>query len=438
LAKRTANENQAKEQAAALARGAVEVISAAELAAKIALGRPLRIKLGMDPTAPDLHLGHSVVLKKLRDFQDAGNTVIFLVGDFTAMIGDPTGRSETRKPLSRDEIQHNADTYREQAFKILDRELTEVRFNSEWMNGLDIAELIKIAATLSVARLLERDDFEKRLEAQEPLFLHELLYPVIQGYDSVALKADLEIGGTDQKFNMLVGRDLQRHFGQDPQAVMTMPLLEGLDGIRKMSKSLGNYVGLTDKPEDMYGKLMSVPDKLMVRYYELLTSATPEEIAAVKSGEMHPMEAKKRLARMIVTEYHGDSDAGDGETGEGTADQEEGGAAEHSERAAGGKTNRTDPSERAADRAERYFESKFQRREIPANAPVYRIDEEMWICKLMKELNFTRSTSEARRLVSQGAVRVDGRTMSNVNFRFVPGKHEVLEVGRRRVVRIKP
>ena len=399
MTRRNANDNQAKEQAAALTRGTVEVISPAELAAKLALGRPLRIKLGMDPTAPDLHLGHSVVLKKLREFQDAGHTVIFLVGDFTAMIGDPTGRSETRKPLSRAEIERNADTYREQAYKILDRELTEVRFNSEWMNGLNVAELIKIAATLSVARLLERDDFEKRLAAEEPLFLHELLYPVIQGYDSVALKADLEIGGTDQKFNMLVGRDLQRHFGQEPQAVMTMPLLEGLDGVRKMSKSLGNYVGLTDKPEDMYGKLMSVPDKLMVRYYELLTTATAEEIAAVKSGAMHPMEAKKRLARTLVTEYHGAP---------------------------------------AATRAEEYFESKHQRREIPASAPVYRIAEDLWICELMKQLQFTPSTSEARRLVSQGAVRVDGRTITDVNFRFVPGEHKVLEVGKRRVARIEP
>ncbi|HXM88514.1 MAG TPA: tyrosine--tRNA ligase [Candidatus Acidoferrum sp.] len=399
MTKRTVNENQAKQEAAALARGATEIISPAELAAKLALGRPLRIKLGADPTAPDLHLGHSLVLRKLREFQDAGHTVIFLVGDFTAMIGDPTGRSETRKPLSRDEIERNANTYRDQVFKILDREGTEVRFNSEWMNGLDVAELIKIAATLSVARLLERDDFEKRLAAEEPLFLHELLYPVIQGYDSVALKADLEIGGTDQKFNMLVGRDLQRHFGQAPQAVMTMPLLEGLDGVRKMSKSLGNYVGLTEKPEDMYGKLMSAPDKLMVRYYELLTSATPEEIAAVKSGAMHPMEAKKRLARTIVTEYHGAP---------------------------------------AATRAEEYFESKHQRREVPANAQVYRIAEELWICELMKQLQFTPSTSEARRLVSQGAVRVDGRTITDVNFRFVPGEHKVLEVGKRRVARIEP
>ncbi|MGH7923409.1 MAG: tyrosine--tRNA ligase [Candidatus Binatus sp.] len=397
--KRTVKESQANEQAAALSRGAVELISPAELAAKIALARPLRIKLGMDPTAPDLHLGHSLVLKKLRDFQSAGHTVIFLVGDFTAMIGDPTGRSETRKPLARDEIERNAETYRTQAFKILDRELTEIRFNSEWMNDLGVRRLIEIAAKISVARLLERDDFEQRLAAEEPLFLHELLYPVIQGYDSVALEADLEIGGTDQKFNMLVGRELQRHFGQAPQAVMTMPLLEGLDGVRKMSKSLGNYVGLTDKPEDMYGKLMSVPDRLMVRYYELLTAATPEEIAAVKSGGMHPMEAKKRLARTIVTEYHGAP---------------------------------------AASRAEQYFESKFQRREIPAGAQVYRIAEDLWICELMKQLQFTPSTSEARRLVSQGAVRVDGRTITDVNFRFVPGEHKVLEVGKRRVARIEP
>lgn len=380
-------------------RGATEVISPAELAAKVALGRPLRIKLGLDPTAPDLHLGHSVVLKKLRDFQRAGDTVIFLVGDFTAMIGDPTGRSETRKPLSREQIAQNAETYRSQAFQILDPGRTEVRFNSEWMNDLGVRRLIEIAAKLSVARLLERDDFEKRLARQEPLFLHELLYPVIQGFDSVALEADLEIGGTDQKFNMLVGRELQRDFGQVPQVVITMPLLEGLDGERKMSKSLGNCVGLTEPPEEIYGKLMSVPDKLMARYYELLTSVSADELAAVKSGEMHPMEAKKRLARTIVGEYHGED---------------------------------------AAERAEQYFESKFQRREVPATAQVYRIAEDLWICELMKQLQFSSSNSEARRLVSQGAVRVDGRTITDVNFRFVPGEHKVLEVGKRRVARIEP
>src|SRR5271154_4843419 len=275
------NDDQAIEEAGALARGTAEVISPPELAAKLEIGRPLRIKLGADPTAPDLHLGHSVVLKKLRDFQNAGHTVIFLVGDFTAMIGDPTGRSETRKPLSPEEIERNADTYRDQAFRILDRDLTEVRFNSEWMNELGVRRLIEITAKVSVARILERDDFEKRLAAEEPLFLHELLYPVIQGYDSVALQADLEIGGTDQKFNMLVGRELQRHFGQPPQAVMTMPLLEGLDGVRKMSKSLGNYVGLTEKPEDMYGKLMSVSDHLMLRYFELLSDIDAAELAEI-------------------------------------------------------------------------------------------------------------------------------------------------------------
>ena len=395
----TVNESQAREQAAQLARGAAELISPPELAAKLMLGRPLRIKLGMDPTAPDLHLGHSLTLKKLRDFQNDGHTVIFLVGDFTAMIGDPTGRSETRKPLKREQITQNAETYRVQAFKILDPERTEVRFNSEWMNDLGVRRLIEIAAHVSVARMLERDDFEKRLANEEPLFLHELLYPVIQGYDSVALEADLEIGGTDQKFNMLVGRELQRHFGLAPQAVMTMPLLEGLDGVRKMSKSYGNSVGLTDQPADMYGKLMSVPDKLMVRYYELLTNSTADEIAAVKSGAMHPMEAKKRLARAIVTEYH---DAA------------------------------------SAERAENYFESKYQRREVPDTAQVYRIAEDLWICELMKQLEFTRSTSEARRLVSQGAVRVDGHTVTDANFRFVPGEHKVLEVGKRRVARIEP
>src|SRR5271168_4263194 len=278
------NDDQAIEEAGALARGTAEVISPAELAAKVALGRPLRIKLGMDPTAPDLHLGHSLTLKKLRDFQRSGHTVIFLVGDFTAMIGDPTGRSETRKPLSREQIESNAETYRTQAFKILDRGLTEVRFNSEWMNELGVRRLIEIAAKVSVARLLERDDFEKRLAAEEPLFLHELLYPVIQGYDSVALQADLEIGGTDQKFNMLVGRELQRAYGQPPQVVMTMPLLEGLDGVRKMSKSYGNYVGLTDSAEQMFGKLMSVSDRLMVRYYELLTTTEPAAMAGIKAG----------------------------------------------------------------------------------------------------------------------------------------------------------
>ena len=392
------DENAAKEDAAALGHHTVEVISPAELAAKLAEGRPLRIKLGMDPTAPDLHLGHSITLKKLRDFQHRGHTVIFLVGDFTAMIGDPTGRSETRKPLSPDQIKANAQTYQSQVAKVLDPTLTEIRFNSEWMSQVDMRSLIEIAAKLSVARMLERDDFENRLANQEPLFLHELLYPLIQGYDSVALKADVEIGGTDQKFNMLVGRELQRAFNQPPQIVITMPLLEGLDGVRKMSKSYGNYVSLTDRPEDMFGKLMSISDQLMVRYYSLLFDLPPAELSAIQSGSVHPMEAKKRLAASIVTEYHGADDA---------------------------------------ETARKYFESKFQRHEIPADIPVFKVGQEMWVCELIKQLRFAPSTSEARRLLGQGAVRVDGALVTDLNFRFVPGEHKILEVGKRRVARIE-
>ncbi len=391
-------QDQARDQADRLGSHAVEVISNAELAAKLADGRPLRIKLGLDPTAPDLHLGHSIALKKLRDFQRAGHTVIFLVGDFTATIGDPTGRSETRKPLTREQIEANAKTYQSQVSMVLDPAQTEVRYNSEWMNALDTRKLIEIAAKLSVARMLERDDFERRLEKQEPLFLHELLYPLIQGYDSVALKADVELGGTDQKFNMLVGRELQRAYGQPPQVVITMPLLEGLDGVRKMSKSYANYVGLTDKPEDMFGKLMSIPDTLMHRYFELLTDMDAEELAAVKSGTIHPMEAKKRLAATIVEEYH---DAA------------------------------------AARTARHYFESNFQRREVPKVDADYRINEALSGCALMKQFQFAPSTSEARRLLSQGAVRVDGETVTDANFHFVPGEHHILEVGKRRVARIE-
>jgi tyrosyl-tRNA synthetase len=391
-------QSQFREALEEIARNAVEVIAPAELIAKLAEERPLRIKLGMDPTAPDLHLGHTITLKKLREFQQRGHTVIFLVGDFTAMIGDPTGRSETRKPLSPEQIRLNAETYQQQVSKVLDLSKTEIRFNSEWMNLVDTRKLIEIAAKLSVARMLERDDFEKRLDQQEPLFLHELLYPLVQGYDSVALHADVELGGTDQKFNMLVARDLQRAYGQAPQVVMTMPLLEGLDGVRKMSKSFGNYVGVSDPAEDMFGKIMSIPDKLMPRYYELLTDVAPAEAAAIRSGTIHPMEAKKRLAWLIVCEYYNAA---------------------------------------AADSAERYFESKFQRREVPTDVPVFKLGQALWVCELMKQLRFASSTSEARRLLGQGAVRVDGSTVTDVNFRFVPGQHKILEVGKRRIARIE-
>src|SRR5271170_151757 len=393
----TVDKEQAQELTKRFSRRTVEVISPAELTARLTEGQPLRIKLGMDPTAPDLHLWHAITLKAMRDFQDAGHTVIFLVGDFTAAIGDPTGRSETRKPLDRDQIERNAETYKRQVFKILDPSRTEIRFNSEWMDKLSLRELIKIAAHISVARLLERDDFEQRLAAEQPLFLHELLYPLIQGYDSVALKADVEMGGTDQKFNMLLGRELQRAYGQPPQVVMTFPLLEGLDGVRKMSKSYGNYIGVTEAPREMFGKLMSVSDAMMLRYYELLTDLDPGEVTAIKAHTIHPMEAKKRLAGLIVEEYH---DAG------------------------------------AARAAREHFETRFQKREVPTDVPVYRLADELWICELMKQLKFVPSTSEARRLISQGAVRVDGEPVTDPNFRFVPGRNSLLEVGKRRIVRI--
>jgi len=392
------DEAEARERAQEFSQGAVEVISTDELAKKLAEGRKLRIKLGMDPTAPDLHLGHSIAIKKLRDFQRQGHTVVFLVGDFTAMIGDPTGRSELRKPLAHEEIARNAETYTRQVSRFLDTQRTEVRYNSEWMDKMNLAELIRVAAKVSVARLLERDDFEKRLAEQHPLFLHELLYPLIQGYDSVALKADVEIGGTDQKFNMLMGRELQRSFGQAPQVVMTMPLLEGLDGVRKMSKSYGNYVGVTEAPEEMFGKLMSISDAMMIRYFELLTDVDTSEVARIKAGAVHPMEAKKRLAGLIVSELH---DAA------------------------------------AADRARQRFESRFQRRQVPDDVPVFKVREPLWICELMKQLRFTPSTSEARRLLSQGAVRVDGEMVTDLNFHFVPGEHQLLEVGKRRIARIE-
>ncbi|HYB90442.1 MAG TPA: tyrosine--tRNA ligase [Candidatus Binataceae bacterium] len=398
LAGKSSSDGGVQERAARLARGTAEVISLPELEAKLALERPLRIKLGADPTTPDLHLGHSLVLKKLREFQRDGHVVVFLIGDFTAMIGDPSGRSETRKPITREQVAKNSETYRGQAFQILDPDRTEVRFNSEWMDAMSVRRLMEIGSRMSVARMLERDDFEKRLKSGEPLFLHELLYQLIQGYDSVALEADLEIGGTDQKFNLLVGRELQRAVGQVPQVVITMPLLEGLGGGRKMSKSYGNAVGIMDEPADMFGKIMSVPDSVMLHYYELLTEVPAAEIDKIRSGAVHPMEAKKRLASLIVTEYRG-------------AD--------------------------AADEARKYFEAKFQRREVPADVPVFRVGQPLWICELMKQLRFAPSTNEARRLISQGAVRVDGQTITNVNFRFVPGEHKVLEVGKRRVARVE-
>lgn len=305
------------EQLEYLKKGAAEIIRLDDLRARLeqsrATGRPLRIKAGFDPTAPDLHLGHTVLIRKLKHFQDLGHTVIFLIGDFTSLIGDPTGRSATRKPLTHEEIDQNSQTYTEQVFKILDREKTEVRFNSEWLDKLGFEGIIRLAAKFTVSQMLERDDFHKRFQAEQPISLHELLYPLAQGYDSVALEADVEMGGTDQKFNLLVGRELQRQTGRPAQIVLMMPILEGLDGVQKMSKSLGNAIGIHEPPQEMYGKLMSISDELMWRYWTLLTDLRPSEIEAMRkdvaSGVLHPMEAKKRLARTITADFHSEAAA---------------------------------------------------------------------------------------------------------------------------------
>ncbi len=290
-------------------RGAVEILPEEELIAKLKRGRPLRVKAGFDPTAPDLHLGHTVLIQKMKQFQDLGHEVIFLIGDFTGMIGDPSGKSETRKQLTKEEVLKNAETYKEQIFKILDRKKTIVEFNHRWMEKMDAAAMIELSAKYTVARMLERDDFKQRYQKEQPIGIHEFLYPLMQGYDSVALKADVELGGTDQRFNLLMGRVLQREYGQESQVVLTMPLLEGLDGVQKMSKSLGNYIGITEAPEDMFGKIMSISDALMWRYYELLSDKGLEEIstlrARVEKGDVHPMDAKKALAAELVERFHG-------------------------------------------------------------------------------------------------------------------------------------
>src|SRR4051795_1416483 len=311
-----------EDQLTYIKKGAAEIIRETDLRAKLersrATGKPLRVKLGMDPTAPDLHLGHTVVLRKLKHFQDLGHTAIFLIGDFTAMIGDPTGRSVTRPPLSREQIEQNAETYKEQVFKILDPKKTVIDFNRRWMGAMSPDEFVRLMAKYTVSQLLEREDFHKRFREEKPISVHELLYPLVQGYDSVALEADVELGGTDQKFNLLVGRELQRQYGHPSQIVLTMPLLEGTDGIQKMSKSYGNYVGITETPQEMFGKLMSISDELMWRYYELLTDVTVAEIeqlkSDVKSSKLHPMQAKKELAKRIISDFHSTQLASEAET----------------------------------------------------------------------------------------------------------------------------
>ncbi|MBI5855827.1 MAG: tyrosine--tRNA ligase [Nitrospirae bacterium] len=385
-------------------RGAVEVIQRSELESKLARAakekKPLRIKAGFDPTAPDLHLGHTVLIHKLKHFQDLGHQVIFLIGDFTGMIGDPTGVSETRVALTKEQVERNAQTYERQIFKILDPKRTQVEFNSRWMGTMRAEELIHLSAHYSVARMLERDDFRKRYTDQKPISIHEFLYPLIQGYDSVALKADVELGGTDQKFNLLVGRELQRDFGQEAQVVVTMPLLEGTDGVRKMSKSLGNYIALEDRPQDMFGKLMSISDTLMFRYYELLTT---EDLAGVRT--MHPMEAKLGLAERIVTQYHGAE---------------------------------------AAKRARDGFQQKFQEREFPAEpdalVALTQADTTgagrpaITVVELVARTKLVPSKSEARRVIIQGGVEVDGEKQTDPQAEVLlsPGRQYRLKVGKRK------
>jgi len=392
-----------EDQLAVIRRGCEELLIEAELRDKLKTGRPLRIKAGFDPTAPDLHLGHTVLLNKLRQFQDLGHHILFLIGDFTGMIGDPTGKNATRPPLSPEDVARNATTYTEQVFKILDRARTEVVFNSSWMSELGAAGVIRLAATHTVARMLERDDFEKRYKANQPIAIHEFLYPLVQGYDSVALKADVELGGTDQKFNLLMGRELQKHYGQSPQTILTMPLLEGLDGVNKMSKSLGNYVGINEAPNDIFGKLMSISDELMWRYIELLSFQPLEQIARWKeevAGGRNPRDIKVGLAQEIVARFH---------------------------------------SVDAAAAALRDFEARFRQGEIPADIPEHTLVTGMTplpIAQVLKQAGLTASTSEALRMIDQGGVKLDGEKVSDKTLAFTAGTDLVLQVGKRKFARV--
>lgn len=380
-------------------RGADELLVEAELVEKLKSGRTLRIKAGFDPTAPDLHLGHTVLINKLRHFQDLGHHVMFLIGDFTGLIGDPTGKNATRPPLSREQVMQNAQTYRDQVFKILDPEKTEVCFNSSWFDSLGAAGMIKLAAQQTVARMLERDDFAKRYAGNQPIAIHEFLYPLCQGYDSVAMRADVELGGTDQKFNLLVGREMQKHYGQSPQCILMMPLLEGLDGTNKMSKSLGNYVGIAEPPQEIFGKLMSVSDDLMWRYYELLSFRSSQEITAlrreVKEGR-NPRDVKVMLALELVERFH----------------------------------SRTD-----AERARTDFEARFQRGVMPDEMPEVSLPAAS-ISQVLKQAGLVASTSEALRLIDGGGVRLDGERVSDKALQLSPGLTVVLQVGKRKFARI--
>jgi len=396
-----------QDQLKIIRRGATELIDEKELAEQleksIKTGRPLRVKAGFDPTAPDLHLGHTVLLHKMRQFQSLGHEVIFLIGDFTGMIGDPTGKSETRKSLTPEEVKVNARTYLDQVFKILDADKTTVAYNSEWMDKFTSQDMIALAARYTVARMLERDDFQKRMAANLPISIHELFYPLIQGYDSVALKADVELGGTDQKFNLLVGRDMQKSYGVAKQTVLTMPLLEGTDGVQKMSKSLGNSIGVLDPPGEMFGKIMSISDDLMWRYFELLSDISDQELeglkAQAKSGELNPKNAKVKLAKEIVGRYH---------------------------------------SPDASEHSAREFENVFKRKEIPDDIPEVKTwgQEARWICKVLAEHSLTESTSAARRLIQQGAVSVNGQKISDKDLQLEGNRDHLIKVGKKRFLKI--
>jgi len=407
-------DREARRQLDVLKARAVDLLVEEELYAKLrrslSTGTPLRVKLGLDPTAPDLHIGHTVVIHKLREFQALGHDVIFLIGDFTGMIGDPSGRSETRQPLTVEQIRENAETYKRQIFKILDPQRTIIEYNSRWGKALGSEGIIKLAARYTVARMLERDDFQKRFAEGRPISLHEFLYPLLQGYDSVALRADVELGGTDQKFNLLVGRELMRDNGMEPQVIMTLPILEGLDGVQKMSKSLGNYIGIDEPPETIFGKAMSIPDSLIMRYMELATAIPREEIAGIQAGmakgSVHPRDAKVRLAKALVAQYHSDE---------------------------------------AAEKAARRFDEVFSARVFPADAPAVTPSAELmepggkvWIVRLVTFAGVASSGSEARRLIRQGGVEVDGEVIRDEDFRVVLDRERRIQVGKRRFFRVLP
>ena len=392
-----------EQQIEVIKRGADELLIESELREKLKSGRPLRVKAGFDPTAPDLHLGHTVLLNKLRQLQDLGHHILFLIGDFTGMIGDPSGKNATRPPLSREEVQANAATYTDQVFKILDRGSTEVVFNSAWMDRMNAADLVRLAAKHTVARMLERDDFDKRYKGKQPIAIHEFLYPLVQGYDSVALKSDLELGGTDQKFNLLMGREVQKEHGQPPQCILTMPLLEGTDGVNKMSKSLGNYIGINEPPSEIFGKLMSISDDLMWRYIELLSFEPLETVRKWKreaEAGRNPRDIKVALASEIVARFHGAS---------------------------------------AAQAAVADFEARFRRDEMPADIPEVKIASNgapLPITQVLKQAGLTGSTSEAVRMIEQGGVKVDGEKVSDKGLKLSGGACVVLQVGKRKFARV--